>query len=239
MRFILLVAFSFLVNTITAQINLNKLKDAATKAQEVINPTTLSKDEVAKGLKEALIVGATNSAANASKEGGFNKNLLIKIPFPKDAEKMKTTLIKVGMQSQVDKFEYALNEGAEDASNFAKEIFINAVKNMTITDAMAILKGGDNAATTYLKNQTSKELYAKFKPVVKNSIEKVNLTKYWSTLSERYNAIPLTTKVNTDLEDYVTNQAIEGLFILIANEEKNIRNNPKARVSEILKKVFK
>ena len=239
MRFILLVAFAFLGNTISAQINLNKLKDAATKAQEVINPTTLSKDEVVRGLKEALIVGATNSAANGSQEGGFNNNSLIKILFPKDAEKMKTTLIKVGMQSQVDKFEYALNEGAEDASNFAKEIFINAVKNMTITDAMAILKGGDNAATTYLKNQTSKELYAKFKPVVKNSIEKVNLTKYWSTLSERYNAIPLTTKVNTDLEDYVTNQAIEGLFILIANEEKNIRNNPKARVSEILQKVFK
>ena len=239
MRCILLVAFGFLVNTMSAQISLNKLKSVTAKAQEVINPTTLSKDEIVRGLKEALIVGATNSAANASKEGGFNNNLLIKIPFPKDAEKMKTTLVKVGMQLQVDQFEYALNEAAEDASNFAKAIFINAVKSMTIKDAMSILKGDDNAATTYLKNQTSKELYVKFKPVVKSSIEEVNLTKYWSSLANRYNAIPLTKEVNTNLEDYVVNQAIDGLFVLIAKEEKNIRNNPKARVSAILQKVFK
>ncbi|MEC9209266.1 MAG: DUF4197 domain-containing protein [Bacteroidota bacterium] len=239
MRFILLVAFGFLVNTMSAQISLNKLKSATIKAQEVINPKTLSKDEIVRGLKEALIIGATNSAANASKEGGFNNNSLIKIPFPKDAEKMKKTLVKVGMQLQVDEFEYALNEAAEDASNFAKVIFINAVKSMTIKDAISILKGDDNAATTYLKNQTSKELYAKFKPVVKSSIEEVNLTKYWSSLANRYNAIPLTKEVNTDLEDYVVNQAIDGLFVLIAKEEKNIRNNPKARVSAILQKVFK
>ena len=211
----------------------------ATKAQEVINPTTLSKDEVAKGLKEALSVGAANSAANASEKGGFNNNLLIKIPFPEEAQKMRKTLIKVGMQSQVDKFEYVLNEAAEDASNYAKKIFINAVKKMSINDALSILKGNDNADTTYLKNQTSKELYAKFKPVVKSSIEKVNLAKYWSVLAESYNALPLAKEVNTDLENYVTNQAIDGLFILIAKEEKNIRNNPNARVSEILQKVFK
>ena len=239
MRLILLVVFGFLANTMSAQISLNKLKSAATKAQEVINPTTLSKDEVAKGLKEALSVGAANSAANASEKGGFNNNLLIKIPFPEEAQKMKKTLIKVGMQSQVDKFEYVLNEAAEDASNYAKKIFISAVKNMSINDAMSILKGNDNAATTYLKNQTSKELYTKFNPVVKSSIEKVNLAKYWSVLAESYNALPLTKEVNTDLEGYVTNQAIDGLFILIAKEEKNIRNNPKARVSEILQKVFK
>ena len=239
MRVILLILFGFLVNTMNAQINLNKLKRAATKAQEAITPTSLSKDEVTKGLKEALIVGATNSAVNASEEGGFNNNLLIKIRFPKDAEKMKTTLVKVGMKSQVDKFEHVLNEAAEDASNFAKDIFINAVKNMSINDAISILKGDDNAATTYLKNQTSEKLYSKFKPVVRSSIEKVNLTKYWSTLAARYNSMPLTKAVNTDLEDYVTQQTISGLFILIGEEEKNIRNNPKARVSEILKKVFK
>ena len=239
MRVILLIVFGFLVNTMNAQISLKQLKSVAIKAQETINLTPLSKDEVVKGLKEALIVGATNSAANASEEGGFNNNVLIKVRFPKDAEKMKTTLVKVGMQSQVDQFEYVLNEAAEDASNFAKDIFINAIKNISIKDARSILQGDDNAATTYLKNQTSKELYSKFKPVVRRSIEQVNLTKYWSNLAERYNAIPLTKKVNTDLEDYVTKQAIAGLFILIAKEEKNIRNNPKARVSEILQKVFK
>jgi len=184
-------------------------------------------------------VGATNSSSDASQKGGFNTNSLIRIPFPKDAEKMKTTLVKVGMQSQVTQFEKTLNAAAEDASQFAKEIFIDAVKKMTIKDAMSILKGKDNAATNYLKEQTSKELYLKFKPAVKQSIAKVNLTKHWNMLVNRYNALPLSQKVNPDLEDYITNQAINGLFVLIANEEKEIRNNPKARVSEILQKVFK
>ena len=125
MRFVLLVmAFGFFSNIVSAQINLNKLKNVAAKTQQVINARGLSQDEVVKGLKEALIVGTTASTANASKEGGFNNNQIIKIPFPKDAEKMKSTLIKVGLQSQVSKFEYVLNEAAEDASNFAKEIFI-------------------------------------------------------------------------------------------------------------------
>ena len=122
---------------------------------------------------------------------------------------------------------------------FAKEIFIEAVKNMSIKDAMSILKGNDKAATFYLKEKTSKDLYVKFKPVVKKSIEKVKLTKHWNTLSGRYNALPMTTNVNPDLEDYITTKAINGLFLLIAKEEKSIRNNPKARVSEILQKVFK
>jgi hypothetical protein len=239
MRFVLLFAFTFLAYSVSAQITLNKLKSAAITAHTVINPSTLSKEDVGKGLKEALITGATNSLANASKNGGFNNNALIKISFPKDAKKMKKYLINFGMKSQVEKFEFLLNEAAEDVSNFAKDIFINAVKRMQINDVMSIFNGDDNAATTYLKNQTSKELYAKFRPIVKNSIEKINLTKYWRILSERYNTIPLTEQVNTDLEDYVTTQTINGLFILIAKEEINIRNNPKARVSEILQKVFK
>jgi hypothetical protein len=152
---------------------------------------------------------------------------------------MKVTLINIGMQGQINHFEKTLNAAAEDASKFAKEIFIEAVKNMSIKDAMSILKGNDKAATIYLKEQTSKDLHVKFKPVVKKSIEKVNLTKYWNTLSGRYNALPMTTNVNPDLEDYITTKAINGLFLLIAKEEKSIRNNPKARVSEILQKVFK
>ena len=239
MRFILLVAFGFFANTIVGQINLNKLKNAAAKVQSVIDPKDLSQDEVIKGLEEALIVSITNSVEEASDEGGFNNNLLIKIPFPEEAEKIKRALQKVGMQSQLNIFEFTLNEAAEDAANFAKEIFINEVRNMPINEAMSILKGSDNAATTHLRNETSKELYKKFKPVVKNSIEKVNLQRYWSILTERYNAIIFTEKVNTDLEDYVTKHAIDGLFVLIAQEEKNIRNNPKARVSKILHKVFK
>ena len=128
MRFLLFLAFGFVSNTMIAQINLNNLKSAATKAREVINSSELSQSEVVQGLKEALIVGATNSSSDASKKGGFNANSFIRIPFPKDAEKMKTTLVKVGMQSQVTQFEKTLNEAAEDASQFAKEIFIDAVK---------------------------------------------------------------------------------------------------------------
>jgi hypothetical protein len=190
-------------------------------------------------LKEALIVGATKSVANASKEGGFNNNLSIKIPFPAEAKKMKITLVKVGMKSQIDRFEYVLNKAAEDASILAKDIFINAVKAMSIRDAMSILRGGDNAATIYLKNQTFNNLYIQFKPIVGSSIEKVDLAKYWGTLANRYNALPLGKAINADLEDYVTKKAIEGLFILIMEEESNIRNNPKARVSEVLQKVFR
>jgi hypothetical protein len=152
---------------------------------------------------------------------------------------MKTTLLKVGMQSQVDKFEYSLNMAAEHASFFAKEIFINAVKNMSIKDAMGILKGDDNAATNYLKTQCSNDLYLKFKPVVQKSIAKVNVTKYWRELTLSYNSIPLTRKVNTDLGDYITIKAIDGLFVLIEKEEYNIRTNSSARVSKILQKVFK
>jgi hypothetical protein len=236
MRFILFLVFSCIISTMTAQINLTNLKSVVKKT---ISSSELSQAEVGEGLKEALILGVKNASSDASREGGFSTNLLIRISFPKDAEKMKKTLLRVGMQPQVTKFEETLNAAAEDASQFAKEIFIDAVKKITIKDAISILKGKDYAATTYLKNQTSNELYAKFKPVVKRSIAKVKLTKHWNMLANRYNALPLSKKVSPDLEDYITIQAIDGLFILIANQEKEIRNNPKARVSEILQKVFK
>ena len=239
MRFILLLLSLSLTHQITAQISLDKLKSVANKAQEVISPKSLTVEEITRGLKEALIIGASESSLNASKEGGFNNNLLIRIPFPKDANIMKEMLLKVGMQSQIDEFEYILNLAAEEASNFSKQIFINAIQEMTIEDALSILQGNDDAATNYLKKTTSKKLYITFKPVILRSINKVRLSVSWSSLAERYNAIPLTKDINCDLEDYVTNKVIEGLFILIAQEEKNIRNNPKARVSEILHKVFK
>ncbi len=239
MRFILLIACIFLAEITNAQITLDKLKKVSHKAQEVIDYSTLSEQEVKKGLKEALIIGSTNSVMNASKEGGFNNNLSIKIPFPAEAQKMKATLLKVGMKSQVDRFEYVLNEAAEDASILAKDIFINAVKEMSIQDAMSILRGGDNAATIYLRNQTFNNLYIQFKPIVGSSIEKVDLAKYWGILANRYNALPLVKEINTDLEDYVANKAIDGLFILIMEEESDIRNNPKARVSEVLRRVFR
>ncbi len=239
MRFLFLIACFFCIENMFAQIGLDKLKNAANKAQAVINHSELSEHEVKKGLKEALIIGVTNSLRKASKEGGFNNNLVIKIPFPEDAQKMKNTLIKVGMKSQIDRFEYVLNEAAEDASNFAKDIFVNAVKEMTINDAMSILKSGNGSATIYLRSKTTHSLYIKFKPIVERSTKKVDLAKHWAILAARYNSLPLTKDINSDLEDYVVNKAIDGLFILIKQEENNIRNNPEARVSEILQRVFR
>lgn len=239
MRFIILLSCVLFANVNSAQINFNKLKTVAAKAKEHISTKDLTQEEVVEGLKEALILGTNNSTAEASKIGGFNNNLSIRILFPEDAEKMKQALVKLGMQSQIEKFEFTINEAAENASHFAKEIFLNAVKAMTINDAISVLEGDDNAATIYFKKRTSQLLYTKFKPIIKSSIDKVNLIKHWQTLILRYNAIPFTEEVNTDLADYVTNETIEGLFVLIAKEEMNIRKNPKARVTDILQKVFK
>ena len=222
-----------------SQINVNKLKIISQKAENILNHNNLSEDEIVRGLKEALVVGVTNSCANASVTGGFNNNKLIKIPFPEKAEKIKKTLIQIEMQSQVDEFEFVLNQAAEDASSYARDVFITAITNMTFDEAVNILNGKDNAASLYLKKQTSDILYNKFKPLVTQSTKNVQLSKYWKVLLKSYNKVPLVKKINVDLEDYVTQKTIDGLFLLLEKEESNIRNNPKARISDILKKVFK
>tara|TARA_Y100000589_G_scaffold60572_2_gene51425 strand:- start:1283 stop:1999 length:717 start_codon:yes stop_codon:yes gene_type:complete len=221
-----------------AQINL--LKEVSEKANALVkgeNP--LSEDQVKKGLVEALIKGSEKSVQSASKKDGFNLNKSIKIPFPEDAKKMKSTLVKMGFSDQVIKFEKSINNAAELASKEALPIFVNAVKSMTINDAFSILNGDDNSATVYLKDQTSSSLYTKFKPIISNAISKVDVTKYWSDLTLAYNKVPFVKPINTDLDDYITKGAMYGLFFLIEQEEKNIRNNPRARTTEILKKVFK
>jgi len=152
---------------------------------------------------------------------------------------MKSTLVKMGFSDQVIKFEKSINNAAELASKEALPIFVNAVKSMTINDAFSILNGDDNSATVYLKDQTSSSLYTKFKPIISNAISKVDVTKYWSDLTSAYNKVPFVKPINTDLDDYITKGAMYGLFFLIEQEEKNIRNNPTARTTEILKKVFK
>ena len=218
------------------QINLNKFKNAAEKAIKGEQP--LTNDEIISGLKEALTVGTNNSTASASKMDGYFKNSEIKIPFPPEAVKMEQKLRSIGMNKQVDDFVMSLNRAAEEAAKEAAPIFVTAVKNMTITDGMKILKGEDDAATTYLKTNTSGQLYDKFKPVVQKAIQKVKVTQYWNPLVTAYNKIPLVEKMNPDIEDYTTHKGIDGLFILIATEELKIRKDPAARVSEILKKVF-
>lgn len=198
----------------------------------------LTTAEVAEGLKEALIKGISTGSDLASQLDGYFKNPEIKIPFPPEVKKVEDRLRQLGLGSEVDKFVMTLNRGAEDAAKEAKPIFITAIRSMTIADAWSILRGEEDAATQYLKRTTSAQLKDKFKPVIQNSLSKVNATKYYGDIVNRYNQIPLVQKVNPNLDDYATDKAIEGLFILIAKEEKNIRQNPVARTTELLKKVF-
>lgn len=199
---------------------------------------SLTTAEVAEGLKEALVKGISTGADLVSVTDGYFKNPEIKIPFPPEVKKVEDALRKIGLGGQVDKFVMTLNRGAEDAAKEAKPIFIAAIKSMTIQDAWSILQGEDNAATEYLKRTTSALLKEKFKPVIQSSLNKVNATKYYGEIVSRYNQIPLIEKVNPNLDDYATDKAIEGLFVMIAKEEKNIRQDPVARTTELLKRVF-
>jgi hypothetical protein len=198
----------------------------------------LTTAEVAEGLKEALIKGISTGSDLVSQVDGYFKNPEIKIPFPPEVKRVEDKLRQIGMGNQVDNFVMTLNRGAEDAAKEAKPIFITAIRSMTIQDAWAILKGENDAATSYLKRTTSALLKEKFKPVIKSSLDKVSATKYYGDIVNRYNQIPLVQKVNPNLDDYATDKAIEGLFLMIAKEEKNIRQNPVARTTELLRKVF-
>lgn len=198
----------------------------------------LTNNEVISGLREALTVGTNNSTSLTSKLDGFYKNPEIFIPFPPEAIKVKEKVEALGMKKQVDEFVMTLNRSAETASKEAAPIFIGAIKEMTIADGFAILRGADNAATSYLKEKTSAQLKIKFNPVVKNAINQVEVTKYWNPIINAYNKIPFIEKQNPNLEDYITTKAMDGLFLMIEKEEKKIRKDPVARVTELLKKVF-
>lgn len=200
--------------------------------------TPLTTADVVQGLKEALIKGISTGSDMVSQVDGYFKNPEIRIPFPPEVKKVEDRLRQLGLDNEVDKFVMTLNRGAEDAAREAKPIFIAAIKSMTIEDAWSILRGEPDAATQYLQRTTSGLLKEKFKPVIQNSLEKVNATKYYGDIVTRYNQIPFVQKVNPDLDDYATDKTIEGLFIMIAKEERNIRQNPVARTSEILKRVF-
>jgi hypothetical protein len=198
----------------------------------------LTNAEAASGLKEALVQGISKGADQASQTDGFYLNKLIRIPFPPDAQRVANTLRTIGLSGQVDRFELALNRGAEDAAKSAKPIFLSAIKSLTFSDVWNILTGEKNAATQYLQRTTSTQLSAAFKPIIQQSLSKVGATRHYTDLTTRYNQIPLVTPVQTDLNQYVADRAIGGLFTLIAQEEANIRENPVARTTELLKRVF-
>jgi hypothetical protein len=198
----------------------------------------LTEKDAADGIKEALINGTGESVKLVSVIDGYWGNPEIKIPFPPEAKNVESKLRAIGMGKQVDQFNESMNRAAEKAAAEAKPIFIAAIKGMTVTDAINIVKGENNAATMYLKRTTSPELNAAFQPPIRISLDNVNASKYWSDLITVYNSIPLIKKMNPDLTAYVTDKAIEGLFVMIAKEELKIRNDPMARTSDLLKRVF-
>ena len=214
----------------------NTINNAANAAAP--SGANLSESDIAKGLKEALDVGTKKAVGAVSKTDGFFKNPKVKIPFPPEVKKVDNAVRKVGMNKQADDFVMALNRAAEDAAKSATPIFADAIKSMTLSDAKSILKGNETAATEFMKGKTSDELATKFKPIVQQSMQKVQVTKYWKPIATKYNQLPMTQKVNPDLEKYVTDKAIEGLFKMIAEEEIKIRKDPAARITDILKSVF-
>ena len=203
-----------------------------------VGPAPLTNEEVIKGLKEALSVGTNNSSGMASKLDGFYKNPRIFIPWPEEAKDMKVKLTKLGMSKKIVEFETSLNRAAEEAALKAAPVFLDAITNMSLSDGFAILKGADTAATNYLRKTTYNPLKEKFLPVVKEAVAKVKVTSYWLPLATAYNKLPGVKKQNPNLDEYVTNKAINGLMLLISDEEVKIRKDPMARVTDILKRVF-
>ena len=246
--------FTFLLLTVMAisasqaQGIFDKIKKATTKDStkgngSVLNKvlgakgSSLSNDEIIQGLKQALTIGADSSAKRLNKADGFFANAAIKILMPEEAKKAEKTLRSVGMGSLVDKAVLSMNRAAEDAAGGISTIFLDAIKGMTLTDGLSILRGGDFAATEYLKKNTTAQLTEKMRPVIEASLSKVNATSYWKDVFTAYNKFSKT-PVNTDLSAYVTERSMSGIFYSIGEEEQKIRKDPAAQVTGLLKKVF-
>lgn len=199
----------------------------------------VSESEAAEGIKEALGQGLVKAVLQLNREDGFFKDAFYKILMPPDARKVENTLRDLGMGKMVDRAILQINRGAEDAAGFAKPIFVDAIKSMTISDAIGLVRNGDTSATHFFRVKTTDKLVAAFLPVIRSSLEKVDATKYYSDVINTYNNFPTTIKkINPDLPGYVTERATSALFDLVAKEEINIRQNIQARTTEILRKVF-
>lgn len=201
--------------------------------------TGVTEAEAGAGIKEALGQGLAGAVLKLNKEDGFFKDNIYKVLLPPDAVKIENTLRDIGLGSMVDKAILQINRGAEDAVGYAKPIFVDAIKSMTIQDAIGLVKNGDTSATHFFRDKTTAQLTAAFLPVIKSSLDKVNATKYYGDIVTKYNSLPFVfNKINPDLTGFVTMKATNALFDMVANEERNIRNNFAARTTDLLKKVF-
>ena len=214
---------------------------ACAELQQVITQLPnggITNDQIAGGLKEALNNGITNQVSKLAVEDGFFKNELVKILLPHELQKVDNTLRKIGLSKLADEGLKVLNRAAEDAVSEAIPIFVDAIKGMTFADAKNILLGDKNAATQYLQTVTSETLYQKFNPIINNSFKKVGADKIWTDLITKYNNLPLTNDVNPDLTDYVTGEALKGVYMMVEVEENEIRTKFSSRTTDLLRKVF-
>ncbi len=226
--------------TITACFFLTSCKttDVARVLDALNQQQGLSQQTVAAGLKEALQVGTEKTVFSTNRNGGFSNNPIIKILVPEKLNKVASAVRKIGLGSYVDNFEIQMNRAAESAAGEAKVVFFDAISRMSWQDAWGILRGGDNAATNYFKKHTTAALTSRFQPIIQSNMQKVGFYKDYNKLIDTYNAIPFTKKQDLSIETYVTDQALAGLFTLVAEQEAKIRKDPLARTSELLQKVF-
>lgn len=227
----------FYHNNSFAQIDL--LKDFSKNTDVIFSKKNISNNEIYSGLNEALVISVKNSCNKASKAGGFLENNKIRIDFPKEIIRVKTSCNKIGLSHLVVKFEGKLNKTAEQISLYASDIILESVNDLKFTDAIAILNGPENALTKYLRDDSYNNLYNAFYPQTLRAISNTGIQKLFDNIIKKYNKIPLVKKVDFDLSNYITVKTIDGIFFIISEEEKKIRNNPKARTTELLQKIFK
>ena len=231
---VILFLLAFLSSLPAAQVD-----DVLKGAKITANQGSSDKTNVASGLKEALTIGTGNAVTSVSKVDGYFGNKMIKILMPEKIQTVAKALGKLGYQKQVDDFVLSMNRAAEKAAPKAKEIFIDAIKQMTIEDAKKILNGGNTAATDYFKSKTSKKIFESFQPIISSSMNEVGVTRSYNEMMGKYtSSVPFAKKETLDLNAYVTNKASDGLFYMVGQEEKKIRTDPSARVTDLLKNVF-
>jgi len=236
MKKIALVMLAFLVCSVAlsnAGIFDNLLKGTGSSPSKGPDDNT-----VASGLKEALSIGTENAVKRGSQTDGYFGNKAIKILMPEKIQKVADVMKKVGYQKEVDGFVLSMNRAAEKAAPMAASFFGDAIKQMTFDDARKILNGGDTAATEFFKAKTSEKIYGAFKPIVSSSMDEVGVTRSYKTMMTKYESVPFVDKQSLDLDHYVTNKALDGLFVMVGDEEKKIRKDPAARVTDLLKTVF-
>jgi hypothetical protein len=212
--------------------------DLLKKAQKELTGNEFSTDQITRGLKEALSIGTDNAVFNASQKDGYFKNPKIRIPLPASVTKVEAVLDAAGMGQQVDDFKLSMNRAAEQAAPEAKDLFIDAITQMSFSDAQKILEGENNAATLYFKDKTYSRLQEIFQPIVHNSMSKTGVTRNYQEIEAKIDSIPFASSVNFDLDQYVTDKALDGLFFLVGEEERKIREDPATRVTDLLKDVF-